>query len=88
MSARPESHPVLFAAIEALEQRRLLAAQIEGRVLHVLGTAANDSIIMFRQTDTTPTMTVTVNGVEQTFTVADFDSTLVECGTGNDVVDA
>ncbi|MDQ3439939.1 MAG: hypothetical protein M3478_06265, partial [Planctomycetota bacterium] len=90
MSASTTAHhrPVVRAALEALEGRRYFAAAIENRVLHVVGTNLADSIILFRDNSSDVDISVTINGVESIFLVADFDSTFLEAGMGNDVVDA
>jgi len=69
--------------LEWLEQRRLLAAQLEGGVLTVDGTSADDRIHLTHDPNT-GFITVAVNDVEQTFRRSEVRSVVVNGGAGHD----
>ena len=79
----PNANP---CRIESLEGRRLLAATLIDGTLVVTGTAKDDGIVVLVHGD--GHLHVELNGKESTFEQADVKRVIINCGGGNDIVDA
>ena len=67
--------------VETLEERRLLSAQV---ILAVTATSAADVIVIAQDASN---ITVTENGVAQTFAIGQISRVTIDAGNGNDRVD-
>ena len=69
--------------VETLEDRRLLSAQV---ILAVTATSSSD-VIVIDQEGSSGNITVTENGVAQTFSLGQISRVTIDAGNGNDRVD-
>lgn len=73
-------------SIESLEPRRLLASQIIGGELQILGTSKADNIRVYVDPKTPDQIAVVVNRTVEKFFVANYTSINLNSGGGNDRV--
>lgn len=77
-------HSTMIRSIEPLESRRLLAASLEGDLLHITGTAAADEIRVFASAGD---VVARVNRVEHAFARSAVRGLVVDAFRGNDHVE-
>lgn len=74
------------AAIESLEPRQLLAAQVVEGELQVIGTHLSDRIRVYVDPRTPDQLAVVINSTTEKFPIATIQSINVQAGQGNDRV--